>query len=1231
MATIELRIHGVGNSPDAEVLDQADVAEAHGRIVTRFRWGNLVSGSRWFMWWATLFPFTLANVAGWMRPAGRQRTSAVVRILTSAICLTLTATTAAWFAVGVIDLGAWQVCGHFMAYPRLRILGGAAICALIGWIGHRLADQSRAQAEATTALLADSATRTGWSDEQRLFNPSFFAHEADYRLLAAIHTTVWMSVVAAAAWIGIGRVGVRPNALPRTLRLGDIFVTIGSVQWALVALLAAVCVVFGGGIRALGPAVLTGLAVILSNAMWSGGVRAVGGAIDLVLSGSGLVYGPEMALQEAFLAQCAAAVVALAVAWFWPRANAPHAARLVRRAPLVGAVTVATGLAVGTALFFTRVRMPANWWRPLPLRFADLPHGGWAMASAGLAMAVAVATIALMALTHGTNGSNNAANALSRIVASVWEVASFWPRRFHPFAVRPYSEIAVPKLADTVLQSLAPRRSSTAVGDTVVISAHSQGSVLAVTALCGLSGAGMSLRGAGLVSHGSPLASVYERLFPHFFSDDSLAALSSRLGDPDAIGPRWINAYRLSDPIAGPLGGTGSALGPPGFSDRVIATGSGHAWSFGTPEVLAATDEVAQQMVASTAAAVLPPPDRVVVREMPMVGWYEPPVLAQSALRLATADVTAPFADRREARAALTADAAVIDVADVLGPAAGPRWVDFVADVGDGYDPTFAVAWHLMRAFVRPGSSPALTAVDPTAPMPNPTTVFPAADVLVIGGDLSYPVGDSGTYADRLIGPYQRAADATANLTTGVFAAIPGNHDWFDGLVGFTGLTQPGNRLGRWRAVQERSYCALRVHPKWVILCVDGGPSGHDFDIDQRRWFHEMAATFAPTDNFVVVAPVPVWMDGSDEPAAMGALDTFLVECLGGTPESLRRVRLYLSGDSHHYAHLVGDQDNEEVHYVTAGGGGAFTHPTHNIKRSMGRDSGGAPVLDLFDPTGRFGKRRLRFASDKALFPSRGESRQILLRLLGFAGLNPTMAVVLGSVAVMAAVSCLLTVSVSGGLVGAIRTSSVSTLLTGVWRSPATWLVALFVVGSLVVFAKPRNRTTYRVWQAKIVGLAHGIAQAVAASIYGVAAVKLAPTFAVRAGTWKPPLLSATFSVASMTVIGAALLAALVIGSLGCGTIFGLYLGLSNLIFGIHDNESFSALRLTAYKNFLRLQFDDHSVRVHPIGLRRVRTRHPGDITLNGGPSTVSTDLASDPAFIEEPFEVAYLPQNEAR
>ena len=124
-----------------------------------------------------------------------------------------------------------------------------------------------------------------------------------------------------------------------------------------------------------------------------------------------------------------------------------------------------------------------------------------------------------------------------RTVAVIWDLGTFWPRTVHPFAPPCYAERAVPELAKRVT-ALTNRGG-------VILSGHSHGSVLAAATLLQLPEE--VLPRVALLTHGSPLHRLYARLCPAFLGDPVLYEVGNR------IGWRWVNLWRNTDPIGGPL------------------------------------------------------------------------------------------------------------------------------------------------------------------------------------------------------------------------------------------------------------------------------------------------------------------------------------------------------------------------------------------------------------------------------------------------------------------------------------------------------------------------------------------------------------------------------------------------------------------------------------------------------------------------------------------------------
>ena len=101
------------------------------------------------------------------------------------------------------------------------------------------------------------------------------------------------------------------------------------------------------------------------------------------------------------------------------------------------------------------------------------------------------------------------------------------------------------------------------------------------------------------------------------------------------------------------------------------------------------------------------------------VQWFSPAVLLTSAQRLVVSSAFGGFLDKRELQAAAEADL------PVLRAEGGEIWFDYLADTGDGFDPTYSVAWLAAQRRLDVPTAGSL----------------PRGQMLVLGGDEVYPVG----------------------------------------------------------------------------------------------------------------------------------------------------------------------------------------------------------------------------------------------------------------------------------------------------------------------------------------------------------------------------------------------------------------------------------------------------------------------------------------------------------
>ena len=122
-----------------------------------------------------------------------------------------------------------------------------------------------------------------------------------------------------------------------------------------------------------------------------------------------------------------------------------------------------------------------------------------------------------------------------------------------------------------------------------------------------------------------------------------------------------------------------------------------------------------------------------------MTPWLSPAHIVATERRKKMAARFGAYADKREVEASLAA----------LPPAAytddGDIWLDFVADLGDAFGPTYAIASLLARP-----------RLDVTGPG-GTTHATRRGRVLVMGGDEVYPVASISAYENQTLGPYRAA------------------------------------------------------------------------------------------------------------------------------------------------------------------------------------------------------------------------------------------------------------------------------------------------------------------------------------------------------------------------------------------------------------------------------------------------------------------------------------------
>src|SRR5690242_11768627 len=150
------------------------------------------------------------------------------------------------------------------------------------------------------------------------------------------------------------------------------------------------------------------------------------------------------------------------------------------------------------------------------------------------------------------------------------------------------------------------------------------------------------------------------------------------------------------------------------------------------------------------------------------VPWLSPVLLSGTAVRVVLAELFGAYLDKRELQDALPSE---ISVEQPTG-ASGEIWLDYCADTGDGFNATYSMAYLLAKPGLIVDSHP-----------------LPRGEVLVLGGDQVYPTASGQQYEDRFKGPFRAALpEPPSEGPQPRLYAVPGNHDWYDGLTAFLRL-----------------------------------------------------------------------------------------------------------------------------------------------------------------------------------------------------------------------------------------------------------------------------------------------------------------------------------------------------------------------------------------------------------------------------------------------------------
>ncbi len=524
-----------------------------------------------------------------------------------------------------------------------------------------------------------------------------------------------------------------------------------------------------------------------------------------------------------------------------------------------------------------------------------------------------------------------------------------------------------------------------------------------------------------------------------------------------------------------------------------------------------------------------------------MAHWFDPVLLFQLLNNVVVSSTFGQYADRRLIIAAL----------DTVSPEEHARraeefrsrlktdehggvWIDWVADLGDGFDSTYAVASLLARKELKVGD-----------------VHLPRGQALIMGGDEVYPKATRQAYENQLRQPYAWAApDPDKKNDEGrPLLAIPGNHDWYDGLVLFLALfcKEKPWHVGAWRSYQRRSYFAVRLTETWWLWATDV-QLADDMDGPQADYFKHIAASMPANSRIILCSAEPGWLYTDSNRKSWE-----IMEYAAGIAMNAGRghtIPVLLSGDTHHYSRYVG-KDNRQ--YVTSGGGGAFLHPTHQLEQEASvnfvHHREGLKLDTIPDP--KDPKK-----TTAAVYPSFSTSRSLALRNVLFAFTNWDFSLLMGGIYFLFA-----------------------SLISLRDRPDVYALIAAVFGASLIGYTiKQEVSRKFKIWSSAAVHAAAHVLVLIFAARYAIAFNNA--HFAWSGEWWE---VWKWFGILAIEMVP--------VGFLAGSTLFGLNMLITCLLFRMNRNDAFSSLRIGAYNNFLRFRLTEDGFDMYVVGLERVPRR----------------------------------------
>lgn len=510
-----------------------------------------------------------------------------------------------------------------------------------------------------------------------------------------------------------------------------------------------------------------------------------------------------------------------------------------------------------------------------------------------------------------------------------------------------------------------------------------------------------------------------------------------------------------------------------------------------------------------------------------MVNWFSLAVLWDALKRSILSKLFGQYADPRLLfNASITNNAKNTlddDEANYLNQK-NEVWLDYVADVGDGYNSTYTIAYLLGKKYLKINNEN-----------------LPQGDILIMGGDQVYPTPTRENYILRTTNLYSDAYPDQGKENRKPLYVLPGNHDWYDGLRLFSSFfcsRGKQNQFGQsnWKLPQERSYFFIKLPNNWRILGID---TQLECDIDKTQADYFLTQLKDDEDHklkkIIICVSEPSWLTANlDERYKRGL--QFITNNIIKASYKTYQICSVISGDLHHYARY---KELNGTEFITAGGGGAFLHPTHSLNETVTCEWQSKPIELTLECTYPSKEDSLR------------ESKKIWWK---FTKNNWKFGFILGFVFTLA--SLLLT-----------ATSTQPVTFFALLKNPLT---VLFLTLFVFIFCKYDRHLEYQKKKG-ITGVIHGILHFLCL----LGCILFWPY--ITSVSWMPW----GYSTVLLIIVSAITL------SISSGFIFGVYLWYSSFFLHRKDNDSFSSLRLDTYKNFLKIKITKDELTIYPIGVTK--------------------------------------------